>query len=144
MYYTNDTPQKGMTMEEQRAMKAQQLKTARQLMTEEFAALLAVGPEENASWTGCMTDLMEAAHIAYMQGTIRNDEGRLCTFKELVDRVCLCMHVKVPRNPRGFAYTADRRKGVRQMPLIERYRWQMAHGKRKGLLAMVMARQKKA
>lgn len=124
MYYINDT--KGRNGgEEQRTMKTQQEKEARRRLTEEFAELLRLRPEDGLRWTGSLYDLMEVAHIAYTQGTIRDAEGCVCTFLELARRICTVLHVAMPRNPRCYATRAEQRKGVRRGPFIERYTWQL-------------------
>lgn len=105
-----------------KAMKAQQTREARQRLSEEFAGLLEISPDEGAVWEGSMSDLMEITHIAYLSGMIADSRGRMCTFDTLASRVCLCMNRRKPTNPRGCAHRAEQRKGVRETMFIERYR----------------------
>lgn len=107
--------------EAQQAMKAQQMKEARERLTEEFVELLQLSPEDGTRWTGTVTDLVEVVHIAYMQGTVCCDDGAACTFRQLVNTACAILHVKPPCNPRGCAYQAEQRKGVRCRTFLERY-----------------------
>lgn len=118
--YNNNTHSKAGG-EDRRAMAARQEREARERITEEFAALLRLDPGDGARWGGTVTDLMEATHIAYMQGTICDSDGNTCTFAQLVAGICDALHVRRPRNPSGCAYQAARRKGVRSDALIDRY-----------------------
>lgn len=125
MNYKNDTLASGKTAEEQRMTRASRMKKARERLTEEFTGLLGISPEAGARWNSSIADLMEAAHIAYTQGTIRDCYGQTCLFGELVTQACRRLHIREPRNARVKAYTARNRKGVRRSPLIDRYCWQM-------------------
>ena len=129
MYYIDGTQNRSGDHQEQ-TMRTQRMKMAREWLTAEFVELLAISPEDGARWTGTVTDLVEIAHIAYMQGTVCGVHGSACTFRELVTRVCSVLHVKVPHNPQACAYQAAQRKGVRSSPYIERYarRMMMAGG----------------
>lgn len=120
MNYFND--RRGRTdSDELRAARARQMREARERLTEEFVELLRIDPDDGMRWRGSVADLMEAAHIAYTQGTICDSNGQTCTFCAIVKRVCSSLHVKAPVNPRGSAYQAGRRKGVRQEAFIDRY-----------------------
>lgn len=125
IYYDNTHVKAGD--ESRRAIEARHEREARERITEEFVALLSLDPDEGARWTGTVTDLMEATHIAYTQGTICDSEGNTCTFTQLVTGICDTLHVKRPRNPAGCAYQAAQRKGVRKNSLIYRYMRQMFH-----------------
>ncbi len=120
MNYYNDRRSR-TDSEEMRAVRTRQMKEARERLTEEFVELLRIDPEDGMRWRGTVADLMEAAHIAYTQGTICDSDGRTCTFCSIAERVCSSLHVKLPANPRGSAYQAGRRKGVRQEAFIDRY-----------------------
>ena len=120
MYYIDKTQSRSCDFQEQ-TMKAQRMKMARERLTAEFVELLAKSPEDGVRWKGTVTDLVEVAHIAYMQGTVCGIQGSACTFRELVARVCSVLHVKMPHNPQACAYQAAQRKGVRCSPYIERY-----------------------
>lgn len=102
-------------------MKTLQLREAKARLAEEFGNLLKQAPGSNARWEGTVADLVEAAHIAYMQGAVYDAQGRLCTFTQIVSRACSALRMPVPKNPRRTAYQACRRKGIRQEPLIARY-----------------------
>lgn len=127
MFYNNKTHMTA-DREMQMAVEARREKEARERITEEFAALLRLDPDEGAQWKGSVADLMEAAHIAYTQGSICDTEGNVYTFVGMVTEVCHVLHVRKPHNPRGAAYQAARRKGVRRGALIGRY-MRMMHEK---------------
>lgn len=120
MYYIDKTHGRGYGNEQQ-TMKTQQMKEARERLTEEFVELLGMSPDDGVRWKGTVTDLMEVAHIAYTQGTVCDEDGSTCTFRRLVSRACAILHVKEPHNPGGCAYQAEQRKGVKRAPFIERY-----------------------
>lgn len=120
MYYIDKTQSRSCDFQE-KTMKAQRMKMARERLTAEFVELLGKSPEDGVRWKGTVTDLVEVAHIAYMQGTVCGIQGSACTFRELVARVCSVLHVKMPHNPQACAYQAAQRKGVRCSPYIERY-----------------------
>lgn len=102
-------------------MKTLQMREAKARLAEEFGNLLKQAPENNARWEGTVTDLVEAAHITYMQGAVYDAKGRVCTFTQIVSRACSALRMPMPKNPRRTAYQARNRKGVRQEPLIKRY-----------------------
>lgn len=106
---------------QQDTMKTQEVKEARERLTEEFVELLSRSPAAGVRWTGTVRDLMEAAHVAYVNGTVCDAEGCVCTFRALAERACEVLHVSMPRNPSAVAYQGERRKGVRRKPFLERY-----------------------
>lgn len=110
-----------MYLAESEAIKAPQRREARQRLTEEFANLLRLEPQDGARWTGSMTDLVEAAHIVYEQGRICDETGHACSFGRLVSRACRSLNVKEPANPRRTAYKARQRKGIRRESFFTRY-----------------------
>lgn len=99
MIYYNNTHVKAGD-ESRRAIEARQEREARERITEEFVALLSLDPDEGARWTGTVTDLMEATHIAYTQGTICDSEGNTCTFTQLVTGICDTLHVAAAQSGR--------------------------------------------
>lgn len=101
--------------------KTQHAREARERLTDEFAALLALSPDSGARWKGSVTDLMEITHIAYMQGSVYAADGAPCTFMGLAVEVCAIAHVKTPCNPRACAHQAGLRKGVRRGTFFDRY-----------------------
>lgn len=110
---------------QQNTMKTQQMREARERLTEEFIDMLRMSPDDGVKWTGTMRDLMEAAHVAYIYGTLCDAEGTACTFRALAARACSVLHVAMPRHPSAVAYQGEQRKGVRRRPFIERYAVQM-------------------
>ena len=120
IYYIDGSQSRTCVRTEQ-TERERQMRLARERLTEEFVELLSIDPEDGTCWTGTVADLVEVAHIAYVQGTVCGGHGTACTFRELVNRACAVLHVKVPRNPRACVYQAARRKGIRSSPYIERY-----------------------
>ena len=92
----------------------------------EVASLLRREPREGLSWRGSSKDLMEALHAAFTTGMIADDGGDdddgTLSFRQMVRRACGVLHVSEPRNPYEAAARAERRKGLRRTPFIERYR----------------------
>ncbi len=126
MYYIeNENETRPHECGRQNTMKTQEVKEARERLTEEFVRIIGVSPDEGVRWRGTVRDLMEAAHVVYTNGTVRNGEGCICTFRELAARACEVLHVNMPGNPSAVAYQGERRKGVRRGPFIERYALQM-------------------
>lgn len=125
MYYANNTHDRDR---EQKAMEAQQEREARRRLTEEFVELLRLRPEDGARWTGTMMDLMEAAHIAYEQGSLHDEDGHPGSFYSVARRVCLALRVTPPANPHSCATRAAQRKGVREEPFLLRYKWLLFKG----------------
>ncbi len=137
----NNNETAGMAFITPKAEQARMLREARKRMTAEFAELLAIAPESGSRWAGTTSDLMEAAHVAYSDASLRDGLGCPRTFKEIVAAVCRSLHVRPPRNPRSLAGRAARRKGVRREPLIDRYcRLTAGDTARRPLLAMVRRR----
>ena len=90
-----------------------------------MASLLRREPREGLSWRGSSKDLMEALHAAFTTGMIADDggdDGGTLPFRQMVRRACGVLHVSEPHNPYEAAARAERRKGLRRTPFIERYR----------------------
>jgi hypothetical protein len=64
---------------------------------------------------------MEALHEAYLSGAVRDEEGRVMTFMQLVRRACMILHMPVPRNPYDCARRGQIRKGMINSSYLERY-----------------------
>jgi len=90
-------------------------------LTEELAGILNRSCGGKAYWKGSTTDLMEVVYTAYMSGSIYDEKGQPCSFKQLVHETCRTLHVSEPANPRSYIYRAQNRKGIRQEPFIQRY-----------------------
>lgn len=99
-------------------------RAAREALTREVMALMERQPQEGLHWTGTKTDLLEALHIAYVEGSIVDREGCLCTFSHITAQVCSVLHVSVPHNPRAYVARAACRKGVYRRTFLDRYLYQ--------------------
>ena len=120
-FYIDETQNPMRCSEQQRNDRLRRFREARDRLTAEFVDLLMTAPGAGVRWTGTVTDLMEVAHIAYLQGTVCAADGASCTFRQLVERACSVLNVKVPCNPQTCARRASMRKGVRNSPFIDRY-----------------------
>ncbi len=107
--------------EDAKAMKAQREAEMRRRITEDLIGLLEAARHGGATWPGSRRDLMEAAHIAYESGRMRQEDGHPRTFADIVDEACRAFNVTPPRNPRSCALRAMARKGVKRSSLVERY-----------------------
>lgn len=96
-------------------------RTVEEILTDELTGIINCRNGKKTYWRGSITDLMEAVYTAYMSGTVYDDMGQPCSFKQLVHSACLAMHVAEPTNPRSYIYRAQNRKGIRQEPFIQRY-----------------------
>ena len=72
-----------------------------------------------------------AAHVSY-------------AFSEVAAKACLLLHRHAPRNPYCVRTVAAARKGVRQEPLLSRYRRSMKAAPDGGLLLKMAARMRGA
>lgn len=77
--------------------------------------------EENLRWKSTKTDLIQMVHILYESEEVRDDEGLAVTFKELVERFCMLLHVAVPNNPYAYVRRGDICQGIRKQKLLIRY-----------------------
>lgn len=77
--------------------------------------------EENLRWKSTKTDLIQMVHILYESEEVRDNEGLAVTFKELVERFCLLLHVAVPKNPHTFVGQANNCQGIKRQRLLLRY-----------------------
>ncbi len=103
------------------AMKTQEQKTAEAQITEELVSLISGESGEDVRWNGSTSDLLEIVRIAYMQSTVCNEDGRSCTFRELVTAACAVTHVRMPHNIYAVAARAANRKGLRNASFLKRY-----------------------
>lgn len=120
MFYINKrtTPTDGNN---EKAVKEQQKRQTENRLTDELAYILNHAAGKRLRWKDSITDLMEIVYTAYMSGSIYDDSGKPCSFKELVHSTCRALHVTEPSNPRSYIYRAQNRKGIRQEPFINRY-----------------------
>lgn len=112
-------------------VKAQQEREARRHLAESMAYVLRLPPANRVRWRGTKTDLMEAVHTTWLQGILLDSQGRYATLADLCALACAKLGVALPRNPRSNVRKAERRKGIRQTTLGERYTRLMFHDKRK-------------
>lgn len=114
---------------------------AHRLMVEQFYEILVKSKEaRNIYWTGTKTDLVELTHEMFTSGTMKDDMGRPCAFKEVMDTACHILHVKAPQNPYSMVSRARSRKGIRQQSFFSRYCWMLHRNHRKNPLhAMLRA-----
>jgi len=120
MYYLDNDEKR--PDEKQQAKERKLNRRIEQQMVAEMACLLGHGPEDGLQWTASATDLMEALHILYQSGTVRDTLCRPYPFAHLVRRACCVLHVKCPSQPRRLANKALLRKGVRNTSFMDRYR----------------------
>ncbi|MBS5527295.1 MAG: hypothetical protein KHX42_03960 [Prevotella sp.] len=120
MFYINKrtVPTEGNS---EKAMKEQRKRLTEERLTDELAYILNNAAGKKLRWKDSTTDLMEVVYTAYMSGSIYDDSGKPCSFKELVHSACRALHVPEPANPRSYIYRAQNRKGIRQEPFINRY-----------------------
>ena len=104
-----------------RTKKKQQLHDQRQHLVDEVTTLLSHNASEGLRWTGSRSDLLEALHIAYLYGRLIDEEGQLLTFRDIVERSCIILHLPILRNPWATVVRAKGRKGLRQTTFFERY-----------------------
>lgn len=83
--------------------------------------LLRTPPSEGLRWTGTMTDLVEAAHEVWQTGRILGADGRPMAFRELLSRLCVILHRRMPSNAHALLCQTRLRKGVRSSPIVTRY-----------------------
>lgn len=93
----------------------------RQRMVDDMLSLMRRRPDEGLSWASTKTDLIEMVHLLYISEVMRDRNNLPMTFKELVRRACAIVHVSEPRNPNQLVARARLRKGLRMLPLEERY-----------------------
>ena len=101
---------------------------ARQHLVHAFVRLLNASPDDGLHWTGTKTDLLEAAHIVFSDGSAYDELGQRPSFSELVHRTCTICHIAPPANPRAYVNRANARKGTFMRPLLERYRLMLGTG----------------
>lgn len=104
----------------------EQERQARRLLTADLFHLLTAPASDTLVWTSSVADLMEVVLLAYMEGTIIDDNGCPCTFKRMAMQACDRLHVRMPRYARRAATEARQRKGVRVNSFLERYARSMA------------------
>lgn len=79
-----------------------------------------VAGEEGAADNLSVRDLMEMAHIVWVQGGLTHIDGSPFAFGELADLLCRHTGRRLPANPRAAAARAAARKGVKCYSLLER------------------------
>ncbi len=110
------------TKENEMQMMKMKEKEVRERIVIDMQRLLTHKEEEGLTWNSTKTDLMEMTHILFCTDLMRDAEGLPMTFRELVRRVCLIVHVTPPRNPYHLVGRAQIRKGRKMLPLLERYK----------------------
>lgn len=100
-----------------------QLDEALRRMQADVEELITLSPDDGLYWKSPKIDLIELLHTVFTSCGVTDDHGRPATFRWMVQRVCSNLHVIPPVNPFAMASAARNRKGVRQSPFIERYRW---------------------
>ena len=81
---------------------------------------------DNLQWQGTKVDLMEALYVAYVYGTLCDEQGIPLTYRNIVERACNMFHLSIPRNPYQKAHLGQQRMGVRRPPFIVRYQRQLS------------------
>lgn len=107
-----------LTKEELQEERSKLLKLLCKLYQEK---LMPLGSSSRYHWQGTLTDLVELTHSVWLVGNFTDQCGRPITFSAMVRHVCLVLHCTPPAHPNVFVYQAKNRKGVRGLPVIERY-----------------------
>lgn len=90
-------------------------------MADYFGRLLRSGRDAGLTWTGTMTDLVEATHVVWLTGRFLAADGRPVTFRDLLGRACDVLHRRMPYNAHSLLAQATRRKNIRSCPVVMRY-----------------------
>ena len=94
-------------------------------LVREVSLVRVTSPSVGLQWAGTTTDLLEAVHIAYLSGRLKDPGGRPETFISLAEQVFAVLHKRLPVNPSSYISKSGQRKNMRQKPYIERYEYQL-------------------
>ena len=111
-------------------------------MEREVKWLLSLHADEGWHWTGTKTALAGLLYHVFSRGTLYDSSGRLLSFKSIVRQVFENLHLSVPKNPTSFALRAYICKGIKQLPLLESYRYAMFEKNCKNPLAVFLRQEK--
>ena len=115
---------KGMGMPKRNVTERElQLDEALRRLQADVEELITLSPDDRLYWKSPKIDLIELLHTVFTSGGVIDDHGRPATFRWMVRGVCRTLPAPPPANPFAMASAARNRKGVRQSPFIERYRW---------------------
>lgn len=104
-----------------RSLTAEQRRQARTEMAGRLLGFLNVADRDNYYWVGSQRDLLELAYTAWLDGAVRDPQGRPIAFAALASRVCAKLHMPLPRNVYDTAAKARQRKGIVSDTLLNRY-----------------------
>lgn len=93
----------------------------RAAVVSDFVGLLSIREQDNVYWVGTKVDLVELAYMAYEDAAVRDAAGLPVSFKQLVRRACACLHVVMPYSVYRLNELARSRKGIRSLPVVQRY-----------------------
>lgn len=86
-----------------------------------FHEIMKLDASYGLKWRGTILDLMELTHLAWESDNFFDRHGRLLAFNVMAAHVCRVMHCNVVRNPYTSVERARQRKGVRALPILDRY-----------------------
>lgn len=76
-------------------------------------------------WNGTRTDLLEALHLIYIYGELKDETGRLAKLTHLIQFYFAKFGLQCPNNPHALIRNAAMRKNKQQIAFLERYCWQL-------------------
>lgn len=106
-------------------MTREQKMQGRRHLVDALLQVYAQGQEKRLVWQGTRTDLVEALHLIYIYGDIRDEYGELEHFKRLVHHFFTLFDLKTPINPHALLRNASKR----QVSFLDRYCWLLFEGR---------------
>lgn len=120
-YLTTNAAMQPTTRPHEKEQKMQ----ARKHLIDTFTALYLNGEKEKLRWNGTKTDLLEAIHLIYIYGEIKDETGRLARLTHLIRFYFGMFRLQCPNNPHALIRNAAMRKNKQQIAFLERYCWQL-------------------
>ncbi len=113
---------------------------ARKHLIEAFTNLYLNRKEEKLCWNGTKTDLLEALHLIYIYGEIKDETGRLAKLTHLIQTYFGMFRLSCPGNPHALIRNAAMRKNKQQIAFLDRYCWQLFERKNENPLNLWVGR----
>lgn len=95
-------------------------------MEQDVRWLAKLQPGDGYRWAGNQRELVELVHEVYNLWHIRDDTGRIRTFRSLLADVCRALDYPQPRNPRSIVSHFSTCKYHDELSMVNRYAYILA------------------